>query len=82
MVYFRFLLPFSELRSILHRLADGNFRPVLLSARKGILRKTSDDVRRISELLQQLDRQIADEGFSLKAILSSMVEGVIITDRA
>ena len=39
-------------------------------------------MRRISELLQQLDQQIAAEGFSLKAILSSMVEGVVITDRA
>ena len=39
-------------------------------------------MRRISELLQQLDQQITDEGFSLKAILSSMVEGVVITDRA
>ena len=47
-----------------------------------IFRETSADVRRISELLQQLDQQITDEGFSLKAILSSMAEGVIITDRA
>lgn len=33
-------------------------------------------------MLQQLDQQIADEGFSLRAILSSMVEGVLITDRS
>jgi hypothetical protein len=33
------------------------------------------DIRRISNLLQQFERQISDEGFSLKAILSSMVEG-------
>ena len=54
---------------------------MLLSSGKGVLRETSADVRRISELLQQLDQQIAAEGFSLKAILSSMVEGVVITDR-
>ena len=71
-----------EIRGILRRLADGDFRPVLLSAPRRILRETSADVRRISELLQQLDQQITDEGFSLKAILSSMAEGVIITDRA
>ncbi|HEY5707555.1 MAG TPA: ATP-binding protein [Terrimicrobiaceae bacterium] len=82
LVYFRVFVPLLELRAILHRLARGDFRPVLLSSRKGILRETSGDVRRISELLQQLDQQITDEGFSLKAILSSMVEGVVITDRA
>jgi two-component system, OmpR family, phosphate regulon sensor histidine kinase PhoR len=80
--YFRIVAPFNQLRAILRRLAQGDFRPVLFSARKGVLRETSADVRRISELLQQLDQQIAAEGFSLKAILSSMVEGVVITDRA
>ena len=79
--YFRIVAPFNQLRAVLRRLAQGDFRPVLLSSRKGVLRETSVDVRRISELLQQLDQQIAAEGFSLKAILSSMVEGVVITDR-
>ncbi len=79
--YFRIIAPFNQLRAVLRRLASGDFRPVLLSSRKGVLRETSADVRRISELLQQLDQQIAAEGFSLKAILSSMVEGVVITDR-
>jgi two-component system phosphate regulon sensor histidine kinase PhoR len=82
LAYCRIIVPLNQLRAILRRLALGDFRPVLLSSRKGILRETSCDVRRISELLQQLDQQIADEGFSLKAILSSMVEGVVITDRA
>jgi two-component system phosphate regulon sensor histidine kinase PhoR len=79
--YFRIVVPLNQLRAILRRLAQGDFRPVLLSSRTGVLRETSADVRRISELLQQLDQQIAAEGFSLKAILSSMVEGVVITDR-
>jgi two-component system, OmpR family, phosphate regulon sensor histidine kinase PhoR len=82
LVYFRFIQPLIEIRGILRRLANGDFRPVLLSAPRRIFRETSADVRRISELLQQLDQQITDEGFSLKAILSSMAEGVIITDRA
>jgi two-component system, OmpR family, phosphate regulon sensor histidine kinase PhoR len=80
--YLRIIAPFNQLRAVLRRLAQGDFRPVLLSSRKGVLRETSADVRRISELLQQLDQQIAAEGFSLKAILSSMVEGVVITDRS
>ena len=82
LVYFRIIAPFNQMRAILRRLARGDFRPVLLSSRKGVLHETANDVRRISELLQQLDQQISDEGFSLKAILSSMVEGVVITNRA
>ena len=80
--YFRIVAPFNQLRAVLRRLAQGDFRPVLLSSHQGLLQGTYADVRRISELLQQLDQQIAAEGFSLKAILSSMVEGVVITDRA
>jgi two-component system, OmpR family, phosphate regulon sensor histidine kinase PhoR len=82
LAYFRIVAPFNELRAVLRRLAQGDFRPVLLSSHQGLLQGTYADVRQISELLQQLDQQIAAEGFSLKAILSSMVEGVVITDRA
>lgn len=81
-VYFRVVVPFYQLREALRRLAGRDFRPVLLDARRGVFRETAGNVQRISELLQQLDQQIADEGFSLRAILSSMVEGVFITDRA
>lgn len=80
-LYFRVVLPFNHLRESLRRLAEHDYRPVLLESRWGVFRETSRHVRRISELLQQLDRQIADEGFSLRAILSSMVEGVLILDR-
>jgi two-component system, OmpR family, phosphate regulon sensor histidine kinase PhoR len=79
--YFRIVKPFNQLRAILQRLAQGDFRPVLVSSNQGLLQESFADVRRISELLQQLDDQSAAEGFSLKAILSSMVEGVVITDR-
>jgi two-component system, OmpR family, phosphate regulon sensor histidine kinase PhoR len=82
LTYLRIVTPFNELRAVLRRLARGDFRPVLLSSHQGLLQETYADVRRISELLQQLDQQIVAEGFSLKAILASMVEGVVITDRA
>ncbi|MEI8313324.1 MAG: ATP-binding protein, partial [Verrucomicrobiota bacterium] len=48
----------------------------------GLFKGPVGDIRKISEMLQQLDRQITDEGFSLRAILSSMAEGVLITDRS
>jgi len=79
--YSQILQPLSQLRENLRRLAGGDFRPVLMNSRKGLFKETSGHVRQISEQLQQLDRQITDEGFSLRAILSSMVEGVLITDR-
>ena len=61
-VYYQFIVPFNELRESLKRLAAYDFRPVLLRSRLGVFREASAQVRRISELLQQLDRQIADEG--------------------
>ncbi len=79
-VWLRVLIPFHRLRDALRRLAEGDFRSVILPPDTLIYRETSGHVRRISELLQQLDQQIADEGFSLRAILSSMNEGVLITD--
>ncbi len=79
-IYLRVYLPLLQLREALRRLAERDFRPVLLT-NAGYFQETSAHVRQVSELLQQLDQQIADEGFSLRAILSSMVEGVLITDR-
>jgi len=81
-LYFKVVRPLSQLRETLRRMAAGDFRPVLMNSRRGAFQETSGHIRRISEQLQQLDRQIADEGFSLRAILSSMVEGVLITDRS
>ncbi|GAT32116.1 two-component system, OmpR family [Terrimicrobium sacchariphilum] len=81
-VYYQIIAPFNEVRESLKRLAAYDFRPVLLRSRLGVFREIAANVRRISELLQQLDRQVADEGFSLRAILSSMVEGVLIVDRS
>lgn len=81
-LYFRVIQPFRELREVLRRLAAKDFRPVLLKSRHGMFHNTITEVRKISELLQHYERQVTDEGFSLRAILSSMVEGVLITDRA
>lgn len=79
-VYFRIVLPFGRLREAIRRLAERDFRPVFLPDSPGVFRESASQVQRISELLKQLDRQAADEGFSLRAILSSMVEGVLIAD--
>lgn len=72
--------PVRQLRQVLDRLANRDFRPVIFNHPLGFFRRTAVNVRRISELLQRQDQQIADEGFSLRAILGSMVEGVMIVD--
>lgn len=41
----------------------------------------SNDLRTIAETLERQRRQLEDEGFSLRAILGSMVEGIMIVDR-
>lgn len=80
-VHRQIMVPLSQLREAIHRLAVHDYRPVLLPQSWRVFRRTAMDIRKISELLDQLDRQREDEGFSLRAILSGMVEGVLITDR-
>jgi len=80
LVCFQILRPYARVRESLRRLAERDFGPAPLPSTTGIFKGPIRDIRKISELLQQLDRQISDEGFSLRAILSSMVEGVLIAD--
>jgi len=82
LLYFEVWRPARQIREALARLARRDFSNAPLPSTPGIFQAPLRDVRRISELLQQFDRQIADEGFSLRAILSSMVEGVLISDRS
>lgn len=82
LLYLEIIRPFRRLCLSLNKLANRDFASVPLPAAPGFLSGSIQDIRKISELLQQLDRQITDEGFSLRAILSSMAEGVLIADRS
>ncbi|MCK9589610.1 MAG: ATP-binding protein [Terrimicrobiaceae bacterium] len=82
LVHFEILRPYARVRQSLKRLAERNFASAPLPSTAGLFKEPIRDIRKISELLQQLDRQVTDEGFSLRAILSSMVEGVLIADRS
>ena len=64
-LYYRVIRPFQELREILRRLAAQDFRPVLMKSRHAVLHETIGHVRKISELLQQFDRQVTDEVFAV-----------------
>ncbi len=54
--------------------------PIIRSARP-IFREISANLGLVSERLREQRRQLADEVFSLRAILSSMVEGILIVDQ-
>ncbi|MFV0338562.1 MAG: sensor histidine kinase [Chthoniobacterales bacterium] len=76
----RFLLSLLLLRRVIERLAARDYRSVIFPQPFGFFRRTARNIAEISELLQRQDRQILDEGFSLRVILSSMNEGVMIVD--
>ena len=81
-VFLEIVRPVLLMRQAIRRMSEGDFRAVILKTRTGLFRGTARRLREISELLQQLERQRSDEGFSLRAILASMVEGVMIVDRS
>jgi two-component system, OmpR family, phosphate regulon sensor histidine kinase PhoR len=67
------------LRDEVRRLLTGG---VLSNEMRGprILREIHRDLKELADRYQQISRRIADEDFSLRAILSGMVEGVLIAD--
>jgi two-component system phosphate regulon sensor histidine kinase PhoR len=48
--------------------------------RLGVARKIHEDLQELARRQREIARQIEEEHFSLRAILASMVEGVLITD--
>ena len=81
-LYLLVIRPLALTRKALKALAAGNFSPLVLSDRPGLFKDSTAHIREIAERLKLLDRQITDEEFNLRAILSSMVEGVLIVDRS
>lgn len=79
--YLQFVRPWRQIRRDLERMASGDFALGGARHEPGPYLGTARHIKRISELLQQLDRQIADEDLSLRGILSSMVEGILIANR-
>ena len=77
-IHLRFIKPWQSLRRDLEQMASGNFRIPAVQDEPGQYAETTRHVKRISELLLKLDRQIANEDLSLRGILSGMVEGILI----
>jgi two-component system phosphate regulon sensor histidine kinase PhoR len=65
-------------REVRRLLAEGRLSPEVPGPR--IVREIHDDLKEIARRQQEVARHIADEDFSLRAILASMAEGVLIAD--
>lgn len=72
--------PLLDLRDLIRSLAnDEPSSPIVRSSHQPFAR-ISADLGRVADRLRRQRRQLADEGFSLRAILASMIEGVVILD--
>ena len=79
--YFRVFVPWREIRARLEKMAEGDFAFPARLGGGSVFRETEAHIGRLAEHLRQLDRQIADEGLSLRGILASMQEGILIVNR-
>lgn len=72
--------PLLDLRDLIRAIADDEAStPIVRSSRQPFV-QISADLGRVADRQRRQRRQLADEGFSLRAILGSMIEGVIIVD--
>lgn len=72
--------PLLDLRDVIRAVANDEPSPPIVRSSLRPFAQISADLGRIADRQRRQRRQLADEGFSLRAILGSMVEGVIIVD--
>lgn len=75
------LRPVREIRAWIRALAAQEQLPPAISVLPSPWSSVTKDLRSIEEQLERQRKQLEDEGFSLRAILGSMVEGIMIVDR-
>lgn len=81
-VLHRWIDAIQQLRNVIGRLAKKDFRTAMVISPLKTITSISQDLRTISEHLQKQEQQISDEDFSLRTILSGMVEGVMLVDKS
>ena len=74
--------PLLDLRDLIRAIANGEASQPIVRSSLRPFTQISADLRRVADRLRRQRQRLADEGFSLRAILGSMVEGVIIVDPA
>jgi two-component system phosphate regulon sensor histidine kinase PhoR len=72
--------PLLDLRDLIRALADDEASQPIVRSSIRPFTQISADLGRIADRQRRQRRQLADEGFSLRAILGSMIEGVVIVD--
>lgn len=72
--------PLMDVRNAIRAIANDDPAPPIVRSRLRFMTETAADLGRIVDRLHRQRRQLADEGFSLRAILGSMVEGIVIVD--
>ncbi len=72
--------PLRDLREVIRAIANDEPSPPIVRSSLRPFTQISADLGRIADRQRRQRRQLADEGFSLRAILGSMVEGVVIVD--
>ncbi len=72
--------PLLDLRDLIRALADDEANTPIVRSSLRPFTQISADLGRIADRQRRQRRQLADEGFSLRAILGSMIEGVMIVD--
>ena len=80
--YLRIVKPWRAIRRDLERVASGDYHLPPLAPDYAPYLESATHIRKISRQLEQLDRQISDEGLSLRGILSGMREGILVVNRA
>lgn len=80
LVWRSWLRPLLDLRDLIRALADDEARTPIVRSSLRPYTQISADLGRVADRLRRQRRQLADEGFSLRAILGSMIEGVAIVD--
>ena len=72
--------PLFDLRDLIRALANDESNPPIVRSSLRPFTQISADLGRVADRQRRQRRQLADEGFSLRAILGSMIEGVMIVD--
>jgi two-component system, OmpR family, phosphate regulon sensor histidine kinase PhoR len=80
--YLRVFVPWRKIQTRLRKMAEGDFAVPSRMPGGSVFCKTEAHIARLAERFSQMDRQTADEGLSLRGILSSMQEGILIVNRA
>ncbi len=79
-VVVRWVLPFRTLRQAIAKLAAEEPSGLEFFSMPVWAKGTWQDIKRLEQRIEEMQRQINDESLNLQAILGSMVEGVLITD--